>query len=142
MGRRIAGAAVAVAAVLAAIILVAAAVLSFAAALYLYLRPLVAEPAAAALLVGIAGLALAALILLAAWVATGGGWQRLWPAGARRPDGDATALAAALGEISARKAAVAAETHPFGAFAIAFIAGLALGGSNELRKALKSAVQQ
>jgi len=112
------------------------------AALYLYLLALPAPPPLAALIVGVALLALAALVILAARIVARG-WQR----GTSRAvmDGAREAgigsMASELGTRAAREAAAAAEAHPYYTFCAAFLAGLTLGGSPDLRNFVETALR-
>ena len=134
----------ATAAGVAAMIAVAVATGWLAGALYLYLLSVAVEPAPAALAVGIVGLALAGLIVLAACLVAGNG-----PLSAKYRHGrasgslpvDADALAAQLGTLAAQELAAAARSHPYGAFSIALAAGLAVGGCPELRDVLKAGLK-
>ena len=96
-----------------------------------------AAPALAALLVGLAGLMLAGLILLATRMA-----QRSGRTARRRGNNGSTNpgltdnlndLAARLGSLAAQQASAQAQAHPYRSFAVALIAGLAVGGIPELR---------
>ncbi len=111
-------------------------------ALYLYLLATPAPPELAALIVGLALLALAALIIVAARIAarffrprTGGA-----VADGTREAGIG-AIAGELGTRAAREAASAAEAHPYYTFCAAFLAGLTLGGSPALRNFVETALR-
>jgi hypothetical protein len=119
------------AAAVAAIILVATAAIFLCAALYLFLVSLSAEPALAALLAGLAALILAGLIILAARIASRVGRNR----GSADPGlaGHVNDLAAKLGGLAAQQLNTEAQAHPYRTFGVALLAGLAVGGSPELR---------
>lgn len=137
MERILSRALIAMAAAVAAIILVTTATIFLGAALYLFLVSAGAAPALAALLVGLAGLMLAGLILLATRMAQRSGRT------ARRRGNNGSAdpgltdnlndLAARLGSLAAQQASAQAQAHPYRSFAVALIAGLAVGGIPELR---------
>lgn len=140
MERILSRALIAMATALAAIILVATAAIFLGAALYLYLVSLAAPPAVGALVVGLTGLALAGLVLLAFRMAAGCGRTP-------RRDGDKGSadpgladtlddLAARLGSRAARQLTDRAHAHPYRSFTVALVAGLAIGGSPELRAML------
>jgi hypothetical protein len=119
------------AAAVAAIILAATAAIFLCAALYLFLLSLPVAPPLAALLAGLAALTVAGLIILAARVA-----PRF--RGMSRTRGDAQVgnvddLAAKLGGLAAQQLNTAAQAHPYRTFGLALLAGLAVGGSPELR---------
>jgi ABC-type multidrug transport system fused ATPase/permease subunit len=128
------------AAAVAAIILVAAASVFLVAALYLFLVSMSVAPPLAALLVGLMLLMLAGLIILASRMAprfrrtvrTRGNTGSA-DAGPARNVND---LAAQLGGIAAEHVTSQAQAHPFGTFATALLAGVAVGGSPELRNVL------
>jgi hypothetical protein len=122
------------AAAVAAIILVATAAIFLCAALYLLLVSLSAAPPLAALLAGLAALILAGLIILAA---------RMTPRFSRGPGpadpgpaGNVDDLAAKLGALAAQQFTTQAQAHPYRSFVVALLAGLAVGGSPELRNML------
>jgi hypothetical protein len=119
------------AAAVAAIILVATAAIFLCAALYLFLVSLSAEPALAALLAGVVALILAGLVILAAHMAPRFGRNR----GSVDPGlaGDVNNLAAKLGGLAAEQLNTEAQAHPYRTFGVALLAGLAVGGSPELR---------
>ncbi len=129
------------AAAVAAIMLVAVATIFLCGALYLFLVSVSVAPPAAALLVGLAGLIVAALIIFLArstpqWrqaARTNGG------AGSAdlRPAGNIDDLAAELGALAARRLGSRVQAHPYRAFVVALLTGLAVGGSSELRDVLK-----
>jgi hypothetical protein len=117
------------AAAVAALACIVAAIGFFAAALYLWLRSLPLPSALAALIAGLALLAAAApLIFAAARVSAG-----------RRRTGGRHPSIADLGDRALHEAAAAAELHPYGAAALALLAGLAIGASADLQEMLKAA---
>ena len=132
------------AAAAAAMILVAAAAIFLCAALYLFLVSLSVAPPLAALLVGLAGLALAGLIILASSMAS-----RRHPTGRTSgntasapvdPAGNAhnvDDLAAKLGELAVRELASQVQAHPYRMVVVSLLAGLAVGGIPELRNILE-----
>jgi hypothetical protein len=130
------------AAAVAAIILVATAAIYLCAALYLFLVSLSAAPPLAALLAGLAVLVLAGLIILAARMAPR--FRRSDRAsgntGAADPGlaGNVDDLAAHLGGLAAQQLSAQAQAHPYRTFAVALLAGLAVGSSPELRNILKN----
>jgi hypothetical protein len=129
--------ALSMAAAIAAIIFVAASVVFLGAALYLSLVPIMPAPFAA-LVVGLTGLLIAGLIILVARLTS-----RRGPAGgetgATDPGrtGDVNDIATALGGLAAQELTSRAQAHPFRAFGIALVTGLAVGLSPELRKILR-----
>ena len=116
------------AAAVAAIILAATAAIFLCAALYLFLVSLSVAPPLAALLAGLAALAVAGLIILAARMA-----PRFRGMGRTRGSGNVDDLAAKLGGLAAQQLNTAAQAHPYRTFGVALLAGLAVGGSPELR---------
>jgi hypothetical protein len=119
------------AAAVAAIVLVATAAIFLCAALYLFLVSLSVAPPLAALLAGLAALTLAGLIILAARMAPRFGRNR----GSADPGlaGNVNDLAAKLGGLAAQHLNTEAQAHPYRTFGVALLAGLAVGGSPELR---------
>jgi hypothetical protein len=105
-------------------------------ALYLYLLAMPAPPELAALIVGLALLALAVLVIIAARIIAAY-WQRRT---GRAVAGEA-GIASELGTRAARETAAAAEAHPYYTFAAAFLAGLTLGGSPALRNFVETALR-
>jgi hypothetical protein len=136
MDRLLARVVLSAAAVIAALILIATATVFLCVALYLFLISLSAAPALAALVTGLTVLLLAALILLAARVATRRRSSGETRAAGRDPAGNINDLAAQLGGLAAHDLASQAQAHPYRAFAVSLLAGLAVGGSPELRKLL------
>jgi hypothetical protein len=141
MERFISRVVISVAAALAAVMLVVLAVIFRGGALYLFLVSISAAPALAALVVGLTGLVLAGLIILATRMASQCGrknqaGERSGPAdpGAAGNIGD---LASQLGGLAARELTAQTQAHPYRAVAVALLAGLAVGGSPELRDMLK-----
>jgi hypothetical protein len=121
-------------AAVAAIILVASAAIFLCAALYLLLVSLSAPPSLAALLTGLAALILAGLIILAARMASG--LRRTGRTGRPGHDGNVQDIAAKLGALAAQQLNTGAQAHPYRTFAVALLAGLAVGASPELRDRL------
>ncbi len=121
------------AAAIAAFIFVATAVLFLGAALYLALIPIMA-PQFAALLVGVAGFAIAGLIILVARITSRRAPTRSTDASGT---GDINQVAAALGDLAARELTSETQAHPYRAFGVALFAGLAVGISPELRKIVR-----
>jgi hypothetical protein len=126
-------------AAVAAIILVATAAIFLCAALYLFLVSLRVAPPLAALFAGLAALILAGLIMLAARMAPS--FRRT-----RRPsdpgdDGNVDDLAARLGGLTAEQLNIGAQAHPYRTFAVALLAGLAVGVSPELRNLLRKTLK-
>ena len=126
------------AAAVAAIILVAAAAVFLCVALYLFLVSMSVAPPLAAVLVGLALLMLAGLIILAARM-TPRFRRTPRPSGnpssaASGPAGNINDLAAQLGGLAADQLTGQAQAHPYRTFAVALMAGVAVGGSPELRK--------
>jgi hypothetical protein len=125
------------AAAVAAIILAATAAIFLCAALYLFLVSLPAAPSLAALLAGLAALIVAGLIILATRMAprfrrTAGTTGNPGSA-APGPAGNVNDLAAMLGGLAAQQLTDQAQAHPYRAFAVALLVGVAVGGSPELR---------
>ena len=108
-------------------------------ALYLYLLELPVPAALAALIVGLALLALAVLIIVAARI-LGAIWQRRTGRSVA-DEPNIGAFASKLGTRAARETAAAAEAHPYYTFAAAFLAGLTLGGSPHLRNFVEMALR-
>lgn len=141
MERILSRALIAMATAVVAVILVAAAAIFLGAALYLFLVSAAAAPALAAFLVGLAGLMLAGVILLATHIAqrcgrtarSGGGNGFADPGLAA----DLNDLAARLGALAAQQASAQAQAHPYRSFVAALVAGLAVGASPELRAVLE-----
>lgn len=135
---------IAVAAALAVTGLIAAAIVWLTGALHLYLLALSVTPALAALIVGLALISLAVLVIAAARFAShrgaGGFWRRRTGVRAAGSGGGIDSIADLRG-LAARETAAAAEAHPYGAFYAAFLAGLALGASPELRDMVKTALK-
>src|SRR5579863_2183569 len=129
----------AMAAAVAAIILVASAAIFLCAALYLFLVSLSAAPPLAALLTGLAALILAGLIILAARMATG--QRRTARTGGPGQDGNVDDLATQLGGLAAAQLNTQAQAHPYRTFAVALLAGLAVGASPELRNRLRNTLK-
>ncbi len=130
----------------AALLLLAVAVVFLAGALYLWLRTASMPPALAALVVGFVGLALAGLVVLGTRFASGGDYPPRFgrPQGAAGALGraDATeALASELGGLAARELVIYARAHPYHATSAAFLAGVTLGGSPDLRDIVATAVK-
>ncbi len=127
------------AAAVAAIILVASAAVFLCAALYLLLVSLSAAPPLAALLTGLAALILAGLIILAARMATG--LRRTDRTSGLSHDGNVEDLAAKLGGLAAEQLNTEAQAHPYRTFAVALLAGLAVGASPEIRNMLRKTLK-
>ena len=133
------------AAAVAAIMLVAAAAIFLCAALYLFLVSMSVAPPLAALLVGLVLLMLAGLIILAARMAPR--FRRSAPSSGQPgsanpgPAGNVNDLAAQLGAMAAEQLNSQAQAHPYRTFAVALLAGLAVGGSPELRNVLKKTLK-
>jgi hypothetical protein len=126
-------------AAVAAIILVATAAIFLCAALYLFLVSLWMAPPLAAFLAGLAALILAGLIMLAARMAPG--LRRATPTSSPGRDGNVDDLAARLGGLAAQQLNTGAQTHPYRTFAVALLAGLAVGVSPELRNMLRKTLK-
>jgi hypothetical protein len=132
---------ISIAVAIAAIILVAIAALFLGGAFYLFLVSVSATPPLAALLTGLVGLILAGLIILAGAIAsrcrrTGGlrGKATSAKSGIAR---DINERAADLGSLVARELTAQAQVHPYRALAVSLLAGLAVGGSPELRNMIE-----
>lgn len=142
MQRFLSRVAISLAAAVAAIIFAAASVIFLGAALYLSLVPIMPAPFAA-LVVGVTGLVLAGLIILVARMAS-----RRRPAapgiGAADPSraSDFNDITATLGGLAARELTARTQAHPYRAFGIALLAGLAVGISPELRNILKDVLKK
>jgi hypothetical protein len=136
---------ISLAAAVAAIMLVATAVVFLCGALYLCLVSMSAAPPLAALIVGLVLLILAGLIILAARVTPlrGGTSRTSGKTGIADPGptGDVGDLAATLGGLAAQQLSGHAQAHPYRTFAVALLAGLAVGASPELRNMLKTALK-
>ena len=141
MERFLSRALISMAAAMAAFILVATAVVFLGAALYLFLvASMSAAPPLAALIVGLVGLVLAGLLILAARMASRGDWAGRTAARAAFTDpglaGNVNDLAAKLGGLAAQELNAQAQSHPYRTFVGALLAGLAVGGSPALRNML------
>jgi hypothetical protein len=123
---------IAVAAGIVGIIIVATAVVFLAAALYLWLISLALSRALAALLVGVAGLLLVAIIGLIAKLVAGR------PRRTAPPPTPASAATAAtdVGYMIAREAVSLAHAHPYRSLVVAAAVGFVAGISPELRQLL------
>jgi hypothetical protein len=121
--------------------LVAVAVIFLGGALYLYLVWISAAPPLAALIVGLTALILAGLIIVVARMASRCSWASRAGDRSGQPDssaaGNISDLASQLGGLAARELTAQTKAHPYRAVAVALIAGLAIGGSPELRDMLK-----
>jgi hypothetical protein len=126
-------------AAVAAIILVATAAIFLCAALYLLLVSQSVAPPLAALLAGLAALILAGLIILAARMAPG--IRRTSRTNGPDRDGNVDDLAARLGGLAAEQLNTGAQAHPYRTFAVALLAGLAVGASPELRNMLRKTLK-
>jgi len=126
-------------AAVAAIILVATAAIFLCAALYLFLVSLSVAPPLAALLAGLAALILAGLIMLAARMSPG--LRRTRRRSGPGNDGNVDDLAARLGGLAAEQLNTEAQAHPYRTFAVALLAGLAVGASPELRNMLRKTLK-
>jgi hypothetical protein len=126
------------AAAIAALIFVATAVVFLGAALYLALVPII-DPPFAALAVGLAGFVIAGLIILIARMISRRAPSRSTGASGA---GDINQVAAALGDLAARELTSQTQAHPFRAFGVALLAGLAVGISPELRNILKGVLKK
>jgi hypothetical protein len=126
------------AAAIAALIFVATAVLFLGAALYLALVPIMA-PQFAALVVGLTGFVMAGLIILIARLTSRRAPSRSTDASGT---GDINQVAAALGDLAARERTSQTQAHPYRAFGVALLAGLAVGISPELRNILKGVLKK
>jgi hypothetical protein len=126
---------------LAAILLVAVAIIFLGGALYLYLVSISAAPPLAALIVGLTGLILAGLFILVARMASRCSWASRAGDRSGQPAsgaaGNISDLASQLGGLAARELTAQTKAHPYRAVAVALLAGLAVGGSPELRDILK-----
>jgi xanthosine utilization system XapX-like protein len=128
----------AAAAYAAALIFVSVAVGFLGSALYLWLVSIPLAPPLAALLVGVAGLAVAALIVLTAkWILAR--WRT-----ARVASGpiSPTDPAGELGQLIVQEAATLVTAYPYRAFVISLIAGFAIGASPEFRGIFKSSLKE
>jgi hypothetical protein len=111
-------------------------------AFYLYLLAMPEPPELAALIVGLALLALAGLVVVAARILAAYRQRRAGPAvavGAR--DAGIGPIAAEFGARAARETAAAAEAHPYYTFCAAFLAGLTLGSSAQARNVVEMALR-
>lgn len=126
---------------LAATLFVAAAIGFLGVAVYLLLVPLMPAPLAA-LLVGVIGLSIAGLIVLVARFARHRG-AAVRPIAVASPAraADLNDMAAALGDLAAQKLTYRAQAHPYYAFAIALLVGLAAGASPTLRDIITGAAR-
>ena len=84
---------------------------------------------------GLALAGLAMLAIIAAWLACRRGAGRRWRRRAGRTSADS------ITELAAGEAAAAAEAHPYGVFWAAFLAGLVLGASPDVRDIVKTALR-
>ena len=139
MERFLSGAVTSMAAAVAAIILIPTAAIFLCAALYLFLVSLSVAPPFAALLTGLAALAVAGSIILAARMAPSfrGMGRTRGPGHIGNVDG----LAAKLGGLAAQQLNTEAQAHPYRTFGVALLAGLAVGGSPELRNVFEKVLK-
>jgi len=113
--------------------------------LYLFLISMSAGPPLAALIVGLVLLTLAGMIILAAREAPS--WGRTSRTSAKAgaanpgPTGNVNDLAATLGGLAAEQLTSQARAHPYRTFAVALLAGLAVGSSPELRNMLNKVLK-
>ena len=137
-------AAIAMAALIVVIVISIVAIAFLAGALYLLLRSMPMTPPAAALVVGLVGLGLAALVALAARLVS----RRALPPG--RTSGSGGSLGSSnINDIAARLAGLTAQemlalirAHPHRAVIVLLLAGLAVGVSAEIRHILKGVVNR
>ena len=93
--------------------------------------------------IGASLIGLALLVTVTAWIVSrrgGGTWRRRT---SLRPGGRGSGIdsIADLGGLAAREAAAAAAAHPFGTFYAAFLTGVALGASPELRDMVRTTLK-
>ena len=142
MERLLSRALIGMAAAVAAMILATIAAVFLGWALYLFLVSLSAAPPLAAALVGLAGLVLAGMIILAARIASRRiqGSPTSGNTGSADPNlaGNINDLAAKLGGLAARELTEQAQAHPYRAVVVSLLAGLAVGVIPELRKTLEN----
>jgi len=137
-------AAIAMAALIVVIVISIVAIAFLAGALYLLLCSIPMTPPAAALVVGLVGLGLAALVALAARLAS----RRALPPG--RASGSGVSLdssnindiAARIAELTAQEMLALIRAHPHRAVIVSLLAGLAVGVSAEIRRILKGVVNR
>ena len=127
-------AAIAMAALIVVIVISIVAIAFLAGALYLLLCSMPMTPPAAALVVGLAGLGLAALVALAARLVS----RRALPPG--RASSGVSLDSSNINDIAARLAGLTAQemlalirAHPHRAVIVSLLAGLAVGASAEIR---------
>ena len=137
-------AAIAMAALIVVIVISIVAIAFLAGALYLLLCSMPMTPPAAALVVGLVGLGLAALVALAARLVS----RRALPPGRRSGSGGSldssniNDIAARLAGRTAQEMLALIRAHPHRAVIVSLLAGLAVGVSAEIRHILKGVVNR
>ena len=137
-------AAIAMAALIVMIVISIVAIAFLAGALYLLLCSMPMTPPAAALVVGLVGLGLAALVALAARLVS----RRALPPGRRSGSGGSldssniNDIAARLAGLTAQEMLALIRAHPHRAVIVSLLAGLAVGVSAEIRHILKGVVNR
>jgi len=135
-------AAIAMAALIVVIVISTVAIAFLAGALYLLLCSMPMTPPAAALVVGLVGLGLAALVALAARLVS----RRALPPGRTSGSGGSSSnindIAARLAGLTAQEMLALIRAHPHRAVIVSLLAGLAVGVSAEIRRILKGVVNR
>jgi len=138
--------AIATASLIALIVFLIVAIAFLTGALYLFLCSIPLTRPAAALIVGLVGLGLAALIALVVRLVSRRGAAfplgRVAGSGASRDSSNIKEIAARLAGRTAQEMVTPVRAHPHRAVVVSLIAGLAVGLSAEIRNILKAVVHR
>ena len=138
--------AIATASLIALIVFLIVAIAFLTGALYLFLCSIPLTRPAAALIVGLVGLGLAALIALVVRLVSRRGATfplgRVAGSGASHDSSNINDIAARLAGLTAQEMVTLIRAHPHRAVIVSLIAGLAVGFSAEIRNILKAVVNR
>ncbi len=138
--------AIATASLIALIVFLIVAIAFLTGALYLFLCSIPLTRPAAALIVGLVGLGLAALIALVVRLVSRRGATfplgRVAGSGASHDSTNINDIAARLAGLTAQEMVTLVRAHPHRAVIVSLIAGLAVGFSAEIRNILKAVVNR
>jgi hypothetical protein len=138
--------AIAMAALIALIVFLVVAIAFLTGALYLLLCSIPLTPPAAALIVGLVGLGLAALIALVVRLVSRRGAAfplgRVAGSGASHDSSNINDIAARLAGLTAQEMVTLVRAHPHRAVIVSLIAGLAVGLSGQIRNILKAVIHR
>ncbi len=138
--------AIATASLIALIVFLIVAIAFLTGALYLFLCSIPLTRPAAALIVGLVGLGLAALIALVVRLVSRRGATfplgRVAGSGASHDSSNINDIAARLAGLTAQEMVTLVRAHPHRAVMVSLIAGLAVGFSAEIRNILKAVVNR